>query len=265
MVKLERNRAKMLKITDLEFAYGKNPILSGISFDIQPGTMLAILGPNGSGKTTLLRCVNMILKPRSGSVELEGESVRNMSPEVRARKVAYMPQRSEVSGLSVFDSILLGRIPHIGNPREGDLEAVEKMIRLLDLEELALRRTDTLSGGELQKTALARTLVQDSKLILLDEPGSSLDLKNRIEILKLIRKFVRERELTVLMSIHDLNDALRFSDRLILMKNGKIFAESTPDTLNVETVEKVYDVPVEIHTIDDSKFIVPKILSEHDA
>ena len=248
----------MLKIDRLSFQYGKNQILNDVSFDVVAGTMVAVLGPNGSGKTTLFRCIGALLKPQTGTVLLNNERIDFLPPEKMARRIAYMSQRSEMSGLTVFDTVLLGRKPHIEwQPTAEDFEKVEQMLHRLNLTDKALRPIDRLSGGEMQKVSLARVLVQEAGLLLLDEPTSALDLKNRVEILSLLCEFVHERRLTALLCIHDLNDALRFTDRLLLLKDGKLFADEKPETLTHTVVESVYGLPVEIYEATTSKFIIP--------
>lgn len=250
----------MLRVERLSFLYGKNRILDDVSFDVPDGTMLAVLGPNGSGKTTLIRCIASILSPRTGSVRLDDERIDDLSPEILARRIAFMPQRSEASGLTVFDAVLLGRKPYMNwRPTRDDFEKVERMLRHFDLADKALRPIDRLSGGELQKVSLARIFVQEARLILLDEPTSALDLKNRVEILSRLRRFVHQRRLIALLSIHDLNDALRFADRLLFLKDGGVFADEAPETLAAEIVESVYGLPVELHDTPHSKFIIPTV------
>lgn len=249
----------MLQVERLSFRYGNNRILNDISFRIASGTMVAVLGPNGSGKTTLLRCVASFLKPQTGTVLLDGKNVDSLSPEKMAKHVAYLSQRAEVSGLTVFDAVLLGRKPYMNwRPTAADFEKTGRMLQRLDLADKALRPIDRLSGGEMQKVSLARVLVQEAGLLLLDEPTSALDLKNRVEILSLLRRFVHEHRLTILLSIHDLNDALRFTDRLLLLKDGHLFADETPETLTGSVVESVYGLPVEMHETATSKFIIPR-------
>ncbi|MDR2705869.1 MAG: ABC transporter ATP-binding protein [Planctomycetaceae bacterium] len=248
----------MLEINQLSFQYGKNQILNNISFKIIAGTMIAVLGPNGSGKTTLLRCIASFLKPQSGTILLHGKKIESLSAEKRAKRIAYMSQHTEVSGLTVFDAVLLGRKPYTNwKPTTEDLEKVEQILQRLNLADKILRPIDRLSGGEMQKVSLARILVQEAGLLLLDEPTSALDLKNRVEILSLLREFVHERQLIGLLSIHDLNDALRFTDRLLLLKNGNVFADEKPETLTNTIVESVYGLPVELHQTTTSKFIIP--------
>jgi len=248
----------MLKVERLSFQYGKNRILNNIAFEVNGGTMFSILGPNGSGKTTLLRCIGTFLKPQEGTILLNGDPIDSLPLERKAKFIAYMSQRTEVSSMTVFDAVLLGRKPYMSwQPTEEDFKKVEQMLYRLDLADKALRPIDRLSGGEVQKVALARILVQEAGLLLLDEPTFALDLKNRAEILSLLREFVHERQLICLLSIHDLNDALRFTDRLLLLKNGSVFADEKPETLTDTVVESVYDIPVKIYQMATSKFIVP--------
>ncbi|MCL2743597.1 MAG: ABC transporter ATP-binding protein [Planctomycetaceae bacterium] len=248
----------MLEVENLSFQFGKEPVFSDISFEIPAGTIAAVLGPNGAGKTTLLRCINSILKPKSGKVRLNGASTVHLSPAETARRISYMPQRCGMTGMTVFDSVLLGRKPYFtAIVSAEDLRIVEEMLDQLSLRDKALRRLDCLSGGELQKVSLARILVQSSQLLLLDEPASSLDLKNKLEIFSLLKDFVHQRQLSVLMSIHDLNDALRFCDRLLFLKNKKLAANKTPETLTADVVETVYGIPVELHNTEKYRFIVP--------
>ena len=249
----------MLTVQKLGFHYGNRAILHDVSFDVAPGTVFAVLGPNGSGKTTLIRCINSILRARLGTVTLHGERIDKMSVERIAKMVAYMAQRGETSGLTVFDTVLLGRKPLITwQASRRDLELVENMLAQLDLHDKSLRPIGQLSGGEQQKVALARILVQDAKLLLLDEPTSALDVKNRFEILSLLQTFVRDRGLIALLSIHDINDALRFADRLLFLKSGGVIAIETPDTLSEQTVEQVFGLPVKILSDDVFRFVMPR-------
>ncbi|MDR0336037.1 MAG: ABC transporter ATP-binding protein [Planctomycetaceae bacterium] len=250
----------MLEINQLAFHYGKNQILNNISCKIPAGTIIAVLGPNGSGKTTLLRCIASLLKPQNGTILLNNKKITALTPEKKAKQIAYMAQHFDTSGLTVFDTVLLGRKPYSNwNPTTEDLKKVEQIILQLHLADKILQPLDRLSGGEMQKVSLARILAQEAKLLLLDEPTSALDLKNRVEILSLLRQFVHEHQLISLISIHDLNDALRFADRLLLLKNGNLFADEKPETLNANVVESVYGLPVTLHKTTSTKFIVPHL------
>ena len=255
----------MLKVEHLTFCYGTHQILSDISFEIPSGCIAALLGPNGSGKTTLLRCLDQFLIPKSGTILLGEKPIHLFSSNALARKIAYMPQRTEVTGLTVFDTILLGRKPYISwKPSFEDYERVEKTLRRLGLLDKALRSIDQLSGGELQKVSLGRIFVQEPELILPDEPTSALDLRNRLEIMRHLTHFVRRHQAAVVMSIHDLNDAFRVANRLLFLKEGVLYADVTPETVTEEILTEVYGIPLEIYTHSGKKMVLPKDNSGDD-
>jgi len=250
---LNQNQANLC-VNGLNFQYGKREILKDISFSVPNSAVFAILGPNGSGKTTLLRCLNHLLIPNSGNVAFGPFDFLRMAPEKRAKLAAYAPQRTAVNSLSVFDSVLLGRLPHrTWFSRETDLQKTREVLKRLNLEEKSNAALDSLSGGELQKVSLARVLAQEPKLVFLDEPTSALDWKNRTEILSLLRKIAREDGLSIVLTIHDINDAIQFADRLLLLKNGRIIQETSPECLTSETLSMVYDLPIEIHEINGKR------------
>jgi iron complex transport system ATP-binding protein len=257
----------MLKAENLTFRYNRRIILSDISFCLRRGEIAAVLGPNGSGKSTLLRCLNRILRPHAGHVLLEDERLDTFSAEKIARKMAYVPQRLETASLSVFDAVLLGRKPYFTwRASRTDFEQVEKMLYRFELDSLAHRPLNKLSGGEIQKVALARALVQEPKLVLLDEPTSALDLKNQIELLRILRNIVRERNITAVLSMHDLNLAVRYTDRFLLLKKGHLAGDVLRGELTPETIENVYGLPVEIHTSEQNiPFIIEKVRFHADA
>ncbi len=248
----------MLKVNELHFDYKDRQILKQIQFDLHPGEVLSILGPNGVGKTTLLRCINTILSPKKGTIMIQGESVMDMSRTEIARKMGYVAQHSEASRLTAFDAILLGRKPHIGwNTGPEDMEIVNQVIVAMGLKDLSMRFIDQMSGGELQKISLARALVQEPSILLLDEPTSNLDLKNQISILNTVRKVAERKGMSAIMTMHDINLALRFSDRYALIKDGRIFAYGGEEVLTPDNIEHVYDVPVIVESIKGFKMVVP--------
>lgn len=248
-----------LEVRGIGFRYRSHEVLRNLSFEVRPNEFIAILGPNGVGKTTLLRCLNALLRPTDGSVLVEGRDLLSMSRLEIAREMAYVAQRTEPVRLTVFDAVLLGRRPHIGlSPAPHDLAVTEAIIARLGLSGLALRFIDELSGGELQKVAIARALVQEPQVLLLDEPTSSLDLKNQLELLGLVRAVVREHGIAALMTMHDLNLALRFADRFILMKDGRIHAAGGPEVVTADEVREVYGVPVTVETLRGCRVVLPE-------
>ncbi|MDO5554942.1 MAG: ABC transporter ATP-binding protein [Planctomycetia bacterium] len=248
----------MLNVKNLSFNYGAKRILSNLSFEIEPESITALLGPNGSGKTTLLRCLDLFLRAQEGQICLDGVPITRLSANAIARSIAYMPQRCELTGMTVFDSVLLGRKPYLAwHPEEKDYALVEKTLKRLDLLDKSLQTLDRLSGGELQKVVLGRIFVQEPRLILLDEPMSSLDLKNRVEIMRHLTHFVHRTQAAVLMSIHDLNDAFRLADRLLFLKNGTLYADQTPQNTTGGILSDVYDMPLEVVDCKGAKIVIP--------
>jgi len=206
----------ILSVDGIEFSYNGRPVLRDIKFSVNRGEVLSILGNNGAGKTTLLRCINRILKPKRGTVLIDGNDLFSLSSREIARRVGYAAQRHEGGRITVFDAVLLGRKPHIGwEASEKDLEIVREVLASLSLEDLSLRYLDELSGGELQRVIIARALAQEPRVLLLDEPTSSLDLKNQYEVMKIVKDAAEERRIAVVLVMHDLNLALRFADRFL--------------------------------------------------
>lgn len=248
----------MLHVKDLYFSYNSHSVLSAMCFGVEAGELLAILGPNGVGKTTLLKCINAIHKPAGGAVLLEGRDVLRLRPAEIATGIGYVAQRSEAARFTVFDAVLMGRMPHVRwKVGDNDLKVVDAALRRLGLEHLQLRYIDQLSGGELQKVAIARALVQEPKLLLLDEPTSSLDLRNQIAILTMLRRVVDEHGIAGVMTMHDLNTALRFAHKFLLLKDGEVFAAGRVEDLTTDMVQDVYGLPVDIHTIGGYPIVVP--------
>lgn len=249
----------ILDIKNLEFGYNGNQILKNIDLEVHPGELLAILGPNGVGKTTLLKCFNRIHRPKSGTVLVEDCNILQMKPDEIALKIGYVAQRCEGARLTVFDAVLMGRKPHLRwGVSERDLAVVYAALKHLQLDHMTLSYIDEISGGELQKVAIARALVQEPRLLLFDEPTSSLDLKNQVSILSIIRKIVDEHRIGAVMTMHDLNSALRYADRYCFIKDGKIFATGDRDQVTPELIEDVYGLSVSIHQIDNCPVILPE-------
>jgi len=252
----------ILHVSGLAFTYNSHPVLEEIEFSLAEGELLAILGPNGVGKTTLLKCMNAIHKPTGGAVYVHQRSVSDLSPRDIARDVAYVAQRSETARFTVFDTVLMGRKPHIRwKVSDADVKIVEAALNRLHLNSLRLRYIDTLSGGELQKVSVARALVQEPQLLLLDEPTSSLDLKNQIDILTMIRRVVDEHNIAAVMTMHDLNTALHFAHKFLFLKGGRIHSVGNIEEMTAEMIESVYGLPVAVHHHAGRPLVVP--LCEH--
>ena len=248
----------ILSVEELRFLYRNREVLSEVAFSISAGEVVAILGPNGVGKTTLLKCLNRILRPKGGAVLLDGANLYSLDLMEIARRVGYVPQRVETGRLTAFDAVLLGRRPHIGwDVAEKDLKIVDAVFHRLAMNHLRLSYIDEMSGGELQKVAIARSLVQEPKVLLLDEPTSNLDLKNQVEILSTIVQIVRQHNIAAVMTMHDLNQALRYADRFIFLKDGRVHVHGDHGVVTPEVIEEVYGLPVIIGEIAGMRCVIP--------
>mgnify|MGYP000476097969 CR=1 FL=1 len=248
----------ILNVRGIGFSYNSHKIFEDVTLDVSAHDVLAILGPNGVGKTTLLRCLNAILRPGAGSILIEGDDLLALDRQAISRRIAYVPQRSESGRMSVFDAVLLGRKPHIRwDVTDRDIALVQGILERLDLTGLSLRYIDQVSGGELQKVAIARALVQEPRVLLLDEPTSSLDLRNQIDILTLIQQVAREHAVAALMTMHDLNLAVRYATKFVLMKGGRIHAAGGDEIITPEIIREVYNVPVSVVHMHGKPFIIP--------
>ncbi len=252
----------ILSVDGIEFAYNGSPVLKDVTCEVRPGEILAILGVNGAGKSTLLKCMNGLLKARKGCVLLDKQGVGLMDRNERARNFGYVPQHRGQEEMIVFDAVLLGRKPWIGwSASDRDLEIADRVIHLLGLENLALRPVRTLSGGEARKVLVARALAQEPEVLLLDEPTNSLDVKNQIEIMTLLKRVVREHKLIAAVSIHDLNLALRFADRFLMLKDGSVYATTETGGISRDMIRDVYGIEVLLGEIGGWPVAVP--VSEH--
>ena len=248
----------ILSIHGLEFLYNSTPVIQDVSFTVKEGEILSILGPNGAGKTTLLKCLNRILPPRSGRIMIDSQDTFNMRHTERARKISWVPQHGETSRMKVYDQILLGRKPYFRwNPRQEDHLQVEKAIRLMGIEALSMRYTDELSGGEFQLIQIVRALAQDPRVILLDEPTSSLDISNQHHLMTKIQNLIHAGGRAAIMTLHDINLALRYSDKFILLKDGVICAAGESNMITPENIKKVYNMEAQIIKAGGYPMVIP--------
>jgi len=249
----------VLDIAHLNFSYPDRPVLRDISFSAVAGEILAILGPNGAGKTTLLKSLNRILPPKSGTVRVANKLVSAMGVRQIARHMAYVAQTPEGGRVTVFDTVLMGRIPHLGfRPGSEDLEKTDAVMTRLGLSKMALKTLDCLSGGERQKVSIARALVQDTPILLLDEPTAALDLKNQTDILGLIRHIARDHDMAVVMTMHDLNAALQYADQYLCLKDGSVLGTGSIETISPDLIQKVYGVAVDMIFHNGQPMVVPR-------
>lgn len=250
----------MLSIENLSFTYGKRgEVLKGVSLDLKAGEIGILLGKNGSGKTTLFKNVIGILKPKGGSIRLDGEDILAMPARERARRIAYVPQDIRFGALSVFDSVLMGRVAYFGlgaSPR--DYEITEKILADMNLLDYAERNVERLSGGERQKVAIARAIAQEPRLLVFDEPTGNLDIANEQLIVNEARRLAKEKNIAILIAIHDLGRALSLGDRFFFMKNGVIAHSGGRDDVTEDMIHDTFDVKVRILEVEDQKIIIER-------
>ena len=248
----------MIQIKDLCFHYkGAPELLKSISFDAEAGQFLAILGNNGAGKSTLLKCMNHILKPDNGEVSLDGENLLAMPSREVAKRVSFVSQNSPSTQMTVHDAVMLGRRPYMKwGFTEEDHAIVHDAIDRLGLDSMRGRFLNQLSGGERQKVMLARALAQQPKVMLLDEPTSALDIQNQYQVLKMVRDICRADQRIGIIVIHDLNLALRFCDRFLLIKDGRIYRYGDRSILDREALREIYGINASVMKIENQYMVL---------
>jgi iron complex transport system ATP-binding protein len=240
-----------LRCEEVGFAYETEPVLTQVSFTVRRGEVFGLLGPNGSGKSTLIRLVSGVLVTQQGYVECGGRDVRAYPRDELARLVAVVPQETTIDlPFAVLEVVLMGRSPYVGPfgfEGEHDLEVARCAMEQTGVSPLADREIHTLSGGERQRVILARALAQEPRFLLLDEPTAFLDIKHQVEVYDLLQRLTRTSQLSVLVSMHDLNLAALYCDRIALLKNGRVFAQGTPEeVLTYTSIKAVYETEVYI-------------------
>lgn len=250
----------MLEAHGVEFSYHSGaPVLRDVSLELPRGSFAAILGVNGCGKSTLLSCLMGLRKPSAGQVLLDGEPMQKVSRRARARKIALVAQHSHANRLTVYDSVLVGRHPHMqGAPAAADHLVVREVLGRLGLSSYALRYTDELSGGEYQKMVLARALVQQAETLLLDEPTNNLDPANQQEVMREVRREVDEQGIAACAVMHDINLALRYCDRFLFLRNGSVDAAGGRECVTSERIKRVYGMNADIIEYGGSPVVIPR-------
>lgn len=241
----------MIEIKGLQMAYGDNIVLQDMSFSIPKGSVNTIIGANGCGKTTLFKAISKRLRPKAGSVTLDGKDVWSYSNNALAREMAVLPQNPRIpSGYTVFDLVSMGRSPYLkfmGRQSKKDEAIVEEAISDVGLMELAHRNVLELSGGERQRAWIAMCLAQQPQILLLDEPTTFLDISFQYEIMRLVRKLNLEKGITVLMILHDLNQGIRYSDQVIAISNKTLYEIGDPaKVINEKLLEDVFHLQGEV-------------------
>jgi iron complex transport system ATP-binding protein len=240
-----------VELRQLSFSYSGRSVLDGISLRISAGERVAVIGPNGVGKTTLLKLMSGVLTPAHGLVLLDGRPISSIPRRTLARKIAVVSQELAIPfAFTARELVELGRTPHLhflGGFGEADRHAVNRVLELTGTGPLADRIFNEVSGGERQRLMIAMALAQEPELLLLDEPTQQLDITRQAEILNLIVELGRHQGLTVVAAMHDLNLAIRYFERLIVLRDGFVLADGyPPEVLSKELLERTYQGPVEI-------------------
>lgn len=247
----------MLSIKNLHFGYSKtNEILKGIDLSLNSSEIGVILGANGAGKSTLLKNILGLLKPSLGEITIDNEDMINIKPKLRAQKIAYVSQNVELPNLSVYETILMARLPYYAlAPSKEDKDIVLDIIREFDLEQFMNKMSTELSGGEKQIVAIARALSQQPDLLVFDEPTSNLDISRSLLLEEKIKKVAKEKNIAVIMAVHDLDIAYDIADKFYFMNKGEIVASGGKEVFTEENIYKTFEQKCTIKNIDGTTYI----------
>lgn len=256
--------APRLVAEKVTLGYGDRVIVEGLDVEIPTGVITTVIGPNGCGKSTMLRALGRLLKPRNGTVMLDGKAISSMRTKDVARTLGMLPQSPVApEGLTVADLVARGRHPHQSWIRQwssDDEGEVARALALTGVADLADRPVDQLSGGQRQRAWISMALAQGTDILLLDEPTTYLDLSHSVEVLDLVDRMHEEMGRTVIMVLHDLNLAVRYSDHLIVMSEGRIVAQGRPqDVISAELLDEVFGLEAAVidDPVSDRPLIVP--------
>jgi iron complex transport system ATP-binding protein len=248
-------------VENVWFKYHTAPVLKGISFDLAPAELVCLVGPNGSGKSTIIRCIDAILRQQRGRICIDGNDTRTIRRQELSRRMGYVPQGTQQTfSTTVFDTVLMGRRPHASwRSSEKDTDKVIEVLQLLGLDELAMQDSNELSGGQQQRVMIARAPAQEPDILLLDESTSALDIRHQLEVMETLLALVRNKNIAAIMAMHDLNMASRYADRILMLKEGRVYTEGPPEIVfTSENITSVYGVDASVRIDDDGKpSIVP--------
>ena len=248
-----------ISIKNLSVSYEKNTIIENMNLSIPKGKISIIIGSNGCGKSTLLKTIARINKPKSGEIYINNKDIKKVKEKDIAKEVAFLPQGPVCpQGLTVRELVAFGRFPHqkmIGGLNKHDKEVIDWAIKETGLLEFKDREVDSLSGGQRQRAWIAMTLAQESEIIMLDEPTTYLDMSYQLEVLEVLQKLNKEKKITVVIVLHELNNACRFADNIIGLKKGKLICEGRPiDVINKETLQEIYGIDANLQLSEDGSY-----------
>ncbi len=244
----------ILDVQKVGYEINRKTIIEDIDMSAESGDFVVILGNNGAGKSTLLKCISRLLPCRTGVVSIDGTDAKKLTRLQLAQNVAYVAQENSRVNCTVYDAILLGRKPYIQwDVQTDDQKIVGEIIEKMSLEHLAMRSLEQLSGGELQKVVIARALVQEPRLLLMDEPTNNLDLKNQLDVLQLVKAICKEKQIAAVTVLHDLSIAAKF----VFVKDHTVKAFGGTEVLTPRIIEDVYNVPVAVVQIHGRLTVVP--------
>ena len=248
-----------ISVKKLSVAYESNTIIEDMNLSIPKGKISIIIGSNGCGKSTLLKTIARINKPKNGDIFINNKNIKKVKEKDIAKDVAFLPQGPVCpSGLTVRELVAFGRFPHqkmIGGLNNHDKEVIDWAIKETGLSEFADREVENLSGGQRQRAWIAMTLAQETEIIMLDEPTTYLDMSYQLEVLEVLQRLNREKKITVVIVLHELNNACRFADNIIGLKKGKLICEGRPiDVINKENLKEIYGIDAKLQLSEDGKY-----------
>lgn len=239
-----------VRLENVAFAYGRNaPVFEHIDLVLDKPELVCILGPNGAGKSTLMHCMNKLKTPTEGEIFIDGKNLKEYSLKDLAKIVSFVPHTEDTTfSMSVLDTVLMGRIPHAGTVMSSeDVQIAIENIKLLGMEDFALQGFDELSAGQHQKIMIARSLTQEPKLMLLDEPTANLDVKYQMLVMRLLRDVARLKNITVVTICHDLNVTAKYADRVVMLYDHHIYSDGTPEqVLTEENISLLYGIGCQV-------------------
>ena len=247
----------MIEVKNITKSYGNKKVVDNVSLNIQEGKITSFIGPNGAGKSTLLSIMSRLLKRDSGEVLLDGKDILDWDNKELAKKIAILRQSNNINiRLTIRELVSFGRFPHSqGNLKEEDYKYIDEAIDYMQLKEFEDRYLDELSGGQRQRAWIAMTLAQETEIIMLDEPTTYLDMSYQLEVLEVLQKLNKEKNITVVIVLHELNNACRFADNIIGLKKGKIICQGRPlDVINKENLKEIYGIDANLTISEDGQY-----------